>query len=72
MKSGKDTSWYVDMKTTQHMAYDKNSFITYKKWERGQVFLVNNMTHEIFGQVKVVIQLKNGQIIPYMCFIYQV
>ncbi len=54
------------------MAYDKNSFITYKKWERGQVFLVNNMTHEIFGQVKVVIQLKNGQIIPYMCFIYQV
>ncbi len=70
MKSGKDTPWYVDTKTTQHMAYDKISFITYKKWERGQVFLVNNMTHDIFGQVKVTIQLKNGQIICYMYFIY--
>ncbi len=72
MKSGKDISWYVYMRTTQYMAYDKNSFITYEKWEKGQVFLANNRTHEIFGQVKVAIQLKYGQIIPYMYFIYQV
>jgi hypothetical protein len=54
------------------MAYDKNSIIIYKKWKRGQLFLTYNMTHEIFGQVKVAIQLKNDQIIPYMYFIYQI
>ncbi len=72
VKSGKNISWYVDKRTTHHMAYDKNSFITYKIWERGWVFFTNNMTHDKFGQVKVAIQLKNGRIIPYTYFIYQV
>ncbi len=59
VKSGKDPSWYVNTtKLTQHMAYDKNSNVIYKKMEKRQViFLGNNTIRKIFGQRKFAIQL---------------
>jgi hypothetical protein len=45
------------------MSHDKESFVTYNKWEKGQlVSLGDNTTHQIVGQKDVYIKLNSGQI----------
>ncbi len=45
------------------MSHDKESFVTYNKWEKGQLmFLKDNTTHQIIGQGDVSIKLNNAQI----------
>jgi hypothetical protein len=45
------------------MSHDKESFVTYNKWEKGQlVSLGDNTTHQIVGQGDVYIKLNNNQI----------
>ncbi len=35
------------------MSHDKESFVTYNKWEKGQLmFLRDNAAHQIIGQIK--------------------
>jgi hypothetical protein len=45
------------------MSHGYNSFVTYEKWEHGQVvYLGDNMTHQIYGQGNVFIKLNSHQI----------
>jgi hypothetical protein len=58
----KNSTWYVDIGATQHMAYDQNTFMTYKEWPKGQiVYLGDDTTQHILGQGYVAIQLCDGQ-----------
>jgi len=63
IEGGNDNISYLDTRVTQHMSHDKESFVTYNKWEKGQLmFLGDNTTHQIIGQGDVSIKLNNGQI----------
>jgi hypothetical protein len=63
VEDGSDNTRYVDNRATQHMSHDKKFFVTYKKWEKGQLmFLGDNITHQIVGRGGVSIRLNNGQI----------
>jgi hypothetical protein len=58
----KDLTWYVDIGATQHVAYDQNTFMTYKEWPKGPiVYLGDDTTQHILGQGYVAIQLCDGQ-----------
>jgi len=57
-----DSTWYIDTGATQHMAYDRNIFTSYKSWDKGNVvFLGDNFSHDICGEGEVKITLKNGE-----------
>jgi hypothetical protein len=50
IEGGNDSTSYLDTKVTQHMSHDKESFVAYNKWEKGQLmFLRDNTTHQIIG-----------------------
>lgn len=45
------------------MSYDITSFVTYNKWDRGQViYLGDDTTHAIVGQGDACISLDDGQV----------
>jgi hypothetical protein len=63
VKVDKDSTWYVNIGATQHMSFDKKSFISYEEWNKGHVvYLGDNSTQSIHGQGEVTIKLNNGDI----------
>lgn len=58
----KDSTWYVDIGATQHMAYDQNTFMTYKEWSKGPIlYLGADTIQHILGQGSIAIQLCDGE-----------
>jgi len=57
-----DLTWYVDMGTTQHICYEKKSFMNYETCKSWQVvFLNDNKTQQIVGLREIAIKLIDGK-----------
>ncbi len=58
-----DPTWYVHTGATQHMCYERESFINYQACESWQVvFLGDNTIHQIARQREVAIKLLYGKV----------
>jgi hypothetical protein len=63
VKVDKDSTWYVNIDATQHMSFDKKSFISYEDWDKGHVvYLGDNSTQDIHDQEEITIKQNNGDI----------
>jgi hypothetical protein len=63
VKIDKDSTRYVNIGATQHMSFDKKTFISYEEWDKGHVvYQSDNSTQDKHGQGEVTIKLNNGDI----------
>ncbi len=69
---GKDPTWYIDIRTTQHMVHEITSFSSYKPWQTSQVvYLGDDISHHIKEQGDLSIVLSSGKmkIIPNVLYV---
>ncbi len=62
VEDGSDNTWYVDTKAVQHMSHDKKCFMTYDKWDKGQLVVLGDNTTQQVSQGHMFIKLNNGQL----------